>query len=134
MSEPPSANTQLPFDLDGQIDPTLLTAHAEVPFVFELFRRVGAVQVVNDQVRIKQRQRGLMPAQLVENSSRCGRPVGIAAKTCRPYGPMPSWPPCWAMSCRRPPRCGTSWRRFMLRIPRCSVRARRRLCQRSRRP
>lgn len=66
MPEPPFANTQLPFDLDAQIDPTLLTAHAEVPFVFELFRRVGAAQVVNDQVRIKQRQRGLMPAQLVE--------------------------------------------------------------------
>jgi hypothetical protein len=36
------------------------------PLVIELFRRVGAAQVVNDQVRINQRQRGLMPAPLVE--------------------------------------------------------------------
>ena len=36
------------------------------PLVIELFRRVGAAQVVNDQVRINQRQRGLMPTQLVE--------------------------------------------------------------------
>jgi len=66
MPEPPSANTQLPFDIDDQIDPTLITAHAGVPLVIELFRRLGAAQVVNEQVRIKQRQRGLTPAQLVE--------------------------------------------------------------------
>ncbi|MCP9471913.1 MAG: hypothetical protein NNA30_04200 [Nitrospira sp.] len=34
--------------------------------MIELFRHVGAAQVVNDQVRLKQRQRGVTPAQLVE--------------------------------------------------------------------
>ena len=58
--------SQLPFDIDDRIDPSLITAHAGVPLVIELFRRVGAAQVVNGQVRIKQRQRGLTPAQLVE--------------------------------------------------------------------
>jgi hypothetical protein len=66
MPEAPSANTRLPFQIDDQIDPTLITAHAGLPLVIELFRRVGAAQVVNDAVRIKQRQRGLTPAQLVE--------------------------------------------------------------------
>lgn len=66
MPEPPSLAARLPFEIDDRIDPTLITAHAGVPLVIELFRRVGAAQVVNDQVRIKQRQRGLMPAQLVE--------------------------------------------------------------------
>lgn len=66
MPETPSANARLPFDIDEQIDPTLITAHAGVPLVIELFRRVGAAQVVTEQVRIKQRQRGLTPAQLVE--------------------------------------------------------------------
>jgi hypothetical protein len=66
MPETPSANTRLPFQIDDQIDPTLITAHAGVPLVIELFRRVGAAQIVNDAVRRKQRQRGLMPAQLVE--------------------------------------------------------------------
>lgn len=66
MPETPSAHARLPFDIDDQIDPTLITAHAGVPLVIELFRRVGAAQVVNEQVRIKQRQRGLTPAQLVE--------------------------------------------------------------------
>jgi hypothetical protein len=66
MSEPPSLPARLPFEIDDRIDPTLITAHAGVPLVIELFRHVGAAQVVNAQVRIKQRQRGLMPAQLVE--------------------------------------------------------------------
>lgn len=56
----------LPFEIDERIDPALITAHAGVPLVIEVFRRVGAAQVVNDQVRLKQRQRGLTPAQLVE--------------------------------------------------------------------
>ncbi len=66
MPATPSANVRLPFDIDDQIDPTLITAHAGVPLVIELFRRVGAAQIVNEQVRIKRRQRGLTPAQLVE--------------------------------------------------------------------
>jgi hypothetical protein len=66
MPELPSLPTRLPFEIDDQIDPTLLTAHAGVPLVIELFRRVGAAQVVTAQVRIKQRQRGLTSAQLIE--------------------------------------------------------------------
>lgn len=66
MPETPSANVRLPFDIDDQIDPTLLTAHAGVPLVIALFRRLGAAQLVNEQVRIQQRQRGLTAAQLVE--------------------------------------------------------------------
>ena len=66
MSEMSSERARLPFEIDHRIDPGLITAHAGVPLVIELFRRVGAAQVVNAQVRIKQRQRGLTPAQLVE--------------------------------------------------------------------
>ncbi len=66
MPEMPSERARLPFEIDDRIDPGLITAHAGVPLVIELFRRVGAAQVVNAQVRIKQRQRGLTPAQLVE--------------------------------------------------------------------
>ena len=51
MPETPSANAQLPFDTDDRIDPTLITAHAGVPLVIELFRRVGAAQVINDEAQ-----------------------------------------------------------------------------------
>lgn len=66
MFEMLPATARLPFDICDWIDPTLMTAHAGVPLVLKLFRRVGVAQVVNHQVRIKQRQRGLAPAQLVE--------------------------------------------------------------------
>lgn len=56
----------LPLELEERIDPRLVTAHAGVPLVIEWFRRVGAAQVVNAEVRIKQRQRGWTSAQLVE--------------------------------------------------------------------
>lgn len=39
VPEPPAANARLPFDLDDQIDQTLITTHAGVPLVIELFRR-----------------------------------------------------------------------------------------------
>jgi hypothetical protein len=63
---PELLSERLPFEIDDRLDPSLVTAYAGVPLVIELFRRVGAAQVVNEQVRIKQRQRGLPPAQLVE--------------------------------------------------------------------
>ncbi len=66
LPETPSTNARLPYDIDDQIDPTLITAPAGVPLVIELFHRVGVAQVVNEQVWIKQRQRGLTAAQLVE--------------------------------------------------------------------
>lgn len=66
MPETLSERRQLPFEIDDRIAPGLITAHAGVPLVIELFRRVGTAQVVNDQVRIKHRQGGLTPAQLVE--------------------------------------------------------------------
>lgn len=66
MSETPSESPRLPFEIDDRIDPSLVTAHAGVPLVIELFRRVGAADVVDEHVRIKQRRRGLAPSQLVE--------------------------------------------------------------------
>lgn len=57
MLKQPSLPSRLPFEIDDRIDPTCVIAHAGVPLVIELFRRVGAVQVVKAQVRIKQRQR-----------------------------------------------------------------------------
>ncbi len=64
MSEKLSESQQLPFEIDDRIDPSLVTAHAGVPLVIALFRRVGAGQVIHALVRIKQRQRGMTSAQL----------------------------------------------------------------------
>jgi len=63
----PHETPRLPFEIDDTIDPTLVTGRAGVPLVIELFRQLGVAQAIDAHVPIKQRQRGLPPAQLVES-------------------------------------------------------------------
>ena len=63
----PEPMPRLPFEIDDTIDPTLVTGRAGVPVVIELFRQLGIAQALDTAVPIKQRQRGLRPAQLVES-------------------------------------------------------------------
>ncbi|MFI4978552.1 MAG: IS1380 family transposase [Solirubrobacterales bacterium] len=63
----PTTNPRLPFEIDDTIDPTLVTGRAGVPLVIELFRQLGVAQAIAAHVPVKQRQRGLPPAQLVES-------------------------------------------------------------------
>jgi hypothetical protein len=64
MPQPP---TQLPFDIDDTVDPSLVTGRAGVPLAIELFRQLGVAATIDAQVAVKQRQRGLPPSQLVES-------------------------------------------------------------------
>ena len=63
----PDTSPRLPFEIDDTIDPTLVTGRAGVPLVIELFRQLGVATTVDAQVLVKQRQRGLRPAQFVES-------------------------------------------------------------------
>jgi len=60
------SQTRLPFELDQRAETGALTAHGGVPLVIEAFRVSGAAVVVDEQVSIKRRKRGLTPSQLVE--------------------------------------------------------------------
>jgi hypothetical protein len=57
---------RLPFELDVQAEAGALTAHGGVPLLIEAFRSSGAAAMVDEQVSIKRRKRGLPPSQLVE--------------------------------------------------------------------
>jgi hypothetical protein len=63
----PQDPTRLPFEIDETVDPSLVTGRAGVPLAIELFRQLGVAQTIDAQVPVKQRQRGLRPAQLVES-------------------------------------------------------------------
>jgi hypothetical protein len=63
----PDPSPRLPFEIDAAIDPSLVTGRAGVPLVIELFRHLGAAATIDAEVTVKQRQRGLRPAQLVES-------------------------------------------------------------------
>lgn len=60
------SQTRLPFELDQRSETGALTAHGGVPLVVEALRTSGAAAVLDAGVVIKQRQRGLAPAALVE--------------------------------------------------------------------
>jgi hypothetical protein len=60
------SQARLPFELDQRAEAGALTAYGGVPLVLEAFRVSGAAGVLDAQVAIKQRQRGLTPSQLVE--------------------------------------------------------------------
>ena len=79
----PTENARLPFEIDDTIDPPLVTGRAGVPLVIELFRQMGVAQMIDAEVAVKQRQRGLPPAHLVESLIVSGRAAGTAARTSR---------------------------------------------------
>jgi hypothetical protein len=58
--------TRLPFELDARAEPGFITAHGGVPLLIEAFRVSGAAGVLDERVVIKQRKRGLRPAELAE--------------------------------------------------------------------
>jgi hypothetical protein len=64
----PETSPRLPFVIDDAIDPSLVTGRAGVPLVIELFRQLGVAQTIDTRVAVKQRQRGLRPAQLVHGT------------------------------------------------------------------
>ena len=59
------SQTRLPFELDIRAETGALTAHGGVPLLIEAFRTSGAATVMDEQVSIKRRKRGLLPSQLV---------------------------------------------------------------------
>ena len=61
-----SGQGRLPFELDEKIDASLVTAHAGVPLVIELFRSCGAARRMDQAVVTKRRKRGLEPSELAE--------------------------------------------------------------------
>ncbi len=63
----PDTSPRLPFEIDDTIDATLVTGRAGVPLAIELFRQLGVAATIDAQVAVKQRQRGLRPAQFVES-------------------------------------------------------------------
>lgn len=62
-----SKNGRLDFELDERIEESLITGHAGVPLVIELFRASGAAVEMDNQVQVKQRSRGLSASQTAES-------------------------------------------------------------------
>jgi hypothetical protein len=58
------AGQRLGYEIDPEVDESLVTAHAGVPGVVEAFRQCGAAAVVDRLIRFKARKRGLTSSQM----------------------------------------------------------------------
>ena len=58
---------RLGFEVDSQVDDSLITAHAGVPLAVELFRSLGLSALSDAEVAVKQRDRGLKVSAMVES-------------------------------------------------------------------
>src|SRR5438552_308129 len=58
---------RLDFEIDTALETGLITGHAGVPGLIEAFRLTGTAAVIDREVKLKQRKRGLSASQMVES-------------------------------------------------------------------
>lgn len=58
---------RLDFEISEELEPGLVTAHAGIASLIEAFRLTGTAAVIDREVAIKRRKRGLSPSQMVES-------------------------------------------------------------------
>ncbi len=58
---------RLDFEIDHRLETGVITGHAGIPSLIEAFRATGAAAVLDREVQVKQRKRGLRPSEMVES-------------------------------------------------------------------
>ena len=58
---------RLDFEIDTALETGLITGHAGVPGLIEAFRLTGTAAVIDREVKLKQRKRGLSASGMVES-------------------------------------------------------------------
>ena len=68
---PPGAGermaARLDFEIDSELETGLITGHAGVPGLIEAFRQTGTATVIDREIQLKSRKRGLSPAEMAES-------------------------------------------------------------------
>src|SRR5260370_8480131 len=58
---------RLDFEIDTALETGLITGHAGVPGLIEAFRLTGTAAVIDREVKLKRRKRGLSASEMVES-------------------------------------------------------------------
>ncbi len=58
---------RLEFETDVELETGLITGHAGVPGLIEAFRQTGTAAVIDREIRLKSRKRGLSASEMVES-------------------------------------------------------------------
>ena len=75
---------RLDFELDVELETGLITGHAGVPGLIEAFRQTGTAAVIDREIKLKRRKRGLSTSEMVEACRRCGRRTGRGSPSVPP--------------------------------------------------
>ena len=58
---------RLDFEIDSELESGLITGHAGVPGLIEVFRQTGTAAVIDREIQLKSRRRGLSPSETAES-------------------------------------------------------------------
>src|SRR5689334_11708771 len=58
---------RLDFEIDVELETGLITGHAGLPGLIEAFRQTGTAAVIDREIRLKRRKRGLSASEMVES-------------------------------------------------------------------
>jgi Transposase DDE domain group 1 len=58
---------RLDFEIDVELETGLITGHAGVPGLIEAFRQTGTAAVIDREIKLKRRKRGLSTSEMVES-------------------------------------------------------------------
>jgi hypothetical protein len=58
---------RLNFEIDVELETGLITGHAGVPGLIEAFRQTGTAAVIDREIKLKSRKRGLSASEMVES-------------------------------------------------------------------
>jgi hypothetical protein len=72
---------RLDFEIDSEVETGLITGHAGVPGLIEAFRQTGTAAVIDREIQLKSRKRGLSPSEMAESLLALWRPVASGRKT-----------------------------------------------------
>jgi hypothetical protein len=88
---------RLDFEINVELETGMITGHAGAPGLIETFRHIGTAAVIDREVKLKSRRRGLSPSEIVESLPAAG---GERVEDLDQFRQDHALSHCWATTCR----------------------------------
>ena len=99
---------RLDFEIDVELETGLITGHAGAPGLIETFRQTGTAAVIDREVKLKARRRGLSPSEIVGSLLSMRAAGGERVEDLDQFRQDHAPSHCWAAACRPRKRRTTS--------------------------
>jgi hypothetical protein len=114
---------RLDFEIDSELETGLITGHAGVPGLIEAFRQTGTAAVIDREIQLKSRKRGLSAAAMAESLLALWAAGGERAEDLDQFRQDKGLAMLLGMICRRRRPRAIFWCSSMPRICRCCKKA-----------